>query len=207
MMARYNSDFTEPPWVYSPQTVEQWLEATAPGTKVRTSTGIEADTDHVKNVELLIDIDVEQTPVASSSSFLGWLQEHTGRTRVEEHFELLPTAELLMRALHKAKFTNVIELKAGDETLYRGPERKFDIIDVISLLAHKTNVAARAQTVEMTVRMERRTFPTARVTVRRIHAKKDHAIHIRFEGTLHKRLFHAFLNYLRDHLQLEITEE
>jgi len=206
-MTRYNSDFTEPPWVYSPQAVEQWLEATAPGTKVRTSNGIEVGTDYVKNVELLIDIDVEQTTLTSSSYFLAWLQKHTGRDRVEEHFELLPTAEILMRGLHKAKFTNVLELKAGDETLYSGPERKFDIADVISLLAHKTKVYAQLQTVEMTVRMERRTLATARVTVQRIHATKDHAIHIWFDGTLHKRLFHAFLNYLRDHLQVEITEE
>jgi len=207
-MTRYNSDFIEPPWVYSPQAVEQWLEATAPGTKVRTSTGIEVDTDYVKNVELLIDIHVKQTLLTSSSSyFLTWLQNHTGRVRVEEHFELLPTAEILMRALHKAKFTNVLELKAGDETLYRGPESKFDIVDVISMLAHKTKIDAQLQTVEMTVRMERRTLATARVTVQRIHATKDHAIHIWFNGTLNKRLFHAFLNYLRDHLQVKIAEE
>jgi hypothetical protein len=206
-MGRYNSDFTEPPWVFSPQAVEQWLEATSPGTKVRTSSGDEADTNHVQNVELLIDIDVERTPIPSSSTVLEWLKRHTGRATVMEHFELLPTTELLLRALHKAKFTNVIDLKFGDEMLYQGPERKFDITDVISLLAQKTQVAAQASTVGMTVRMERRTLPTARVTVRRIHAKKDHAIHIRFEGLLHKRLFHVFLNYLRDHLQVDIIEE
>ena len=72
-MGRYNSDFIEPPWVYSPQAVEQWLEATSPGTKVRTSSGDKADTDHVRNVELLIDIDVEQTSIPSSSAFLEWL--------------------------------------------------------------------------------------------------------------------------------------
>ncbi|HDS58987.1 MAG TPA: hypothetical protein ENN54_01650 [Thermoplasmatales archaeon] len=205
-MSRYGSDLPEPPWVYSPGSVKSWLESTAPGARVRKSAGEREGEDYVKNVELLLDLDVEKTPVQPSSALLAWLRSRLGQERVEEHFELLPTAELLLRALHKAKFTNVLDITMGDEVLYHGPDRRYDIKDVVRQLAEQTPAHPGAQSIHLAVRLERRHSPTARVTIRRVHPQREHAIHVRFEGKLHKRLLQVFLNYLREHLQVEVTE-
>ena len=204
-MARYDSEYPEPPWVYSPQAVEDWLEATAPGTSVRESKGEKID-EYVEDVELLIDIDVEKTRVTVANAFLAWLQEHLGLASVEEHFEVLPTAELLLRALHHAKFSNVLSVVLDGTPLYKHPEDEYDITAVVEHLAERSHAAQQATEVEIRARLDRVHVCTAVVHVRRMHSRREHAIHVRFEGKLHERLLHAFLNYLQEHLELEITE-
>jgi hypothetical protein len=191
--------------VYSPQAVEDWLEATAPGTSVQKSEGERKD-EYVEDVELHIDLDVEKVTVTAANALLGWLQEHLGLASVEERFAVLPTAELLLRALHHAKFTNVLSVALDGRSLYERPEERFDITGVIERLAERSQAAQEAREVEIRARLDRVHVCTAAVQVRRLHPRREHAIHVRFEGKLHERLLHAFLNYLQGHLELEISE-
>ncbi|MGC9307272.1 MAG: hypothetical protein ACP5FL_00685 [Thermoplasmatota archaeon] len=204
-MARYGSEYPEPPWVYSPQAVEDWLEATAPGTTVRESKGEKRD-EYVEDVELAFDLDVEKTKVTVANALLAWLQAHLGLASIEEDFEVLPTAELLLRALHHAKFSNVLSVRLDGTSLYEHPEEEFDITAVVEQLAERSHAVRQATEVEIQARLDRVHVCTAVVHIRRIHPQRVHAIHVRFEGKMLERLLHAFLNYLQEHLELEITE-
>lgn len=192
--------------MYSPQAVQEWLEATAPSTSVQKSEGEKVD-EYVENVELLLDLDVEKTKVTAANALLGWLQTQLDLTAVEEQFDLLPVAELLLRALHHAKFTNVLSVALDGTMLYEHPEEEFDITAVIEQLAEKSHTAQKATEVEIRAQLDRVHVCTAVVQVKRRHPRREHAIHIRFEGKLHERLLHAFLNYLQEHLELEVTQE
>ncbi|MCD6108525.1 MAG: hypothetical protein J7J89_03505, partial [Thermoplasmata archaeon] len=105
------SDFVQPPWVYSPSEVMSWINATNPPHKLRKFKAEKGKKKRcLKNIEIELDLDVEREKIDSSVFLIDKIRELTGFEKVEEHFELLPTAELMLRALAKAKFHNVVKI-------------------------------------------------------------------------------------------------
>ncbi|RLF45887.1 MAG: hypothetical protein DRN29_05925, partial [Thermoplasmata archaeon] len=124
-MGRYKSDFAEPPWVYSPTEVMKWINATPPIHKVK-KFHVEKEEKFLKNIELSLDINVEKS-VVPSNFFLKKIEDLTGYKKIEENFEIIPTAELMARALAKAKFKNMMRIVLDGKVIYEHPEKGNDI--------------------------------------------------------------------------------
>lgn len=200
-MTRYGSEFPEPPWTYAPKEVGEWLSSVARGARV---SKLEAFKDGqagtLENLEIDLDVDVQQTKVQPSSSFLQWLQELTGRTRFESHFEVPAVVELVARALAQGHYHSVTRVVVDDEEVFDNPSRPKDVRALIELLTEASHRATRCDGVEFQVLDDELGDTLATVTVRRMLKKGEHAIRVRFEGVIKEADFRAFLAYLSKNL-------
>ena len=121
-MSRYGSGFREPPWVIgSPKEVMDWMEASHPSKKEKDKGKFEKD--YLTNLHIKFDFDVKSKEIKP----IGLFSKITNKKIIEEDFELLPTAELILRGLAKAKFNNTAKISVDGITLYEHPEKKSDL--------------------------------------------------------------------------------
>jgi len=200
-MGRYKSDFAEPPWVYSPTEVMKWIDATPPIHKVK-KFHVEKEEKFLKNIELSLDINVEKS-VVPSNFFLKKIEDLTGYKKIEENFEIIPTAELMARALAKAKFRNMMRIVLDGKVIYEHPEKGNDIRKTIEMLADMAYHTKKGKTIELQA-MDNKSI--AEIIVKKVHPKKKHAVDIKIKGRIKEELFHRFLNYLKEHLPVEVIK-
>ncbi len=200
-MGRYKSDFAEPPWVYSPTEVMKWINATPPIHKVK-KFHVEKEEKFLKNIELSLDINVEKS-VVPSNFFLKKIEDLTGYKKIEENFEIIPTAELMARALAKAKFKNMMKIVLDGKVIYEHPEKGNDIRKTIEMLADMAYHTKKGKTIELQA-MDNKSI--AEIIVKKVHPKKKHAVDIKIKGRIKEELFHRFLNYLKEHLPVEVIK-
>ena len=200
-MGRYKSDFAEPPWVYSPTEVMKWINATPPIHKVK-KFHVEKEEKFLKNIELSLDINVEKS-VVPSNFFLKKIEDLTGYKKIEENFEIIPTAELIARALAKAKFKNMMRIVLDGKVIYEHPEKGNDIRKTIEMLADMAYHTKKGKTIELQA-MDNKSI--AEIIVKKVHPKKKHAVDIKIKGRIKEELFHRFLNYLKEHLPVEVIK-
>jgi len=200
-MGRYKSDFAEPPWVYSPTEVMKWINATPPIHKVK-KFHVEKEEKFLKNIELSLDINVEKS-VVPSNFFLKKIEYLTGYKKIEENFEIIPTAELIARALAKAKFKNMMKIVLDGKVIYEHPEKGNDIRKTIEMLADMAYHTKKGKTIELQA-MDNKSI--AEIIVKKVHPKKKHAVDIKIKGRIKEELFHRFLNYLKEHLPVEVIK-
>ena len=200
-------DFVEPPWVYSPTEVMNWINATHPVNKVRKShVTIDKEKKILKDIEISIDIDVEKTIITPSNLFIRLIEKITGLTKIEDHFEIIPTAELIIRGLAKAKFHNMMKIIFDDKVVLDNPESKHDIRKTIEFLIGLSHNTKQAKKIELIAEKDDNDKCIAEILIQRIHPKKVHSVDIKIKGEIEEYLFHEFLNYLRDHLSVTIID-
>jgi hypothetical protein len=205
-MGRY--DFPEPPWVYSPTEVMNWINATHPSTRVKKSHVTRSkDKKILTTIELSLDIDVEKTLIVPSNFLLNKIKQLTGLTTVQEHIKVIPTAELIARGLAKAKFHNMIKITLDGNILYEDPDNGHDLRKTIQLLLELSNKNKEGNTIELRAKKGQSDACTADVIIRRRHPKKIHAIDITITGGIQESLYHEFLNYIKNHLQVTVMKE
>jgi len=198
------SDFQEPPWVYSPTEVMKWINATHPSTRVKKSHVVRSkEKKLLKTIELSLDVDVEKTPIVPSNFFINKIKHITGFTNIQEHFEIIPTAELITRGLAKAKFHKMTKIILDGKTLYEDANHGRDLRKTIEMLMELAQKTKNGKMIELQAKKERNDPCTADVVIRRIHPKKMHAIHIIIKGGIEESQYHEFLNYIRDHLKVK----
>jgi hypothetical protein len=201
-------DFAEPPWVYSPTEVMKWINATHPTHKVRKShVTRRKEEKKLENIELSLDIDVEKTNIPPSHIFNEIIEKITGLTKIEEHFEIIPTAELIARGLAKAKFHNMMKIVLDGKIIYQHPTNGHDLRKTIEMLMEMSNKTKQGNTIELVAKKDDNDGCIAEIRIQRIHPKKVHAVDIRIKGEIEEYLFHEFLNYLRDHLSMEVSKD
>jgi len=201
-------NFVNPPWVYSPSEVEKWINATHPDHKVKkSSVGRSKKENILKNIEIVLDLDVEKKKIKPSNIFKKALQKITGTQIIEEQFELIPTAELFIRALAQSKFHNMVKITIENQILYNNPEKKNDLRGTIKLLTDVSLKQKNAADIHFIANLDMRKKCVADIKIQRIHPQKKHTVKIQFKGEIEEERFHRFLNYLREHLSLDIKEE
>lgn len=200
-MSRYDKGFKEPPWVMgSPKEVMDWMEASHPSEKKKKDRRDgESSRDVLKNLHTQFDFDVKRTEVRPSS----FISRITGKKLIMENFDLIPTAELLLRALAKAKFRNTVKIVVDGKTLYDHPEKKSDLRKTIDGFSGFSHNIKDGKTIEITAVLADVEKCTARIKIKKIHSKKEHSADIQMKGEIKKELYHTFLNYLDEKLGIK----
>ena len=200
-MARYDSNFREPPWVMgSPKEVMDWTEASHPRKKEKNEH--KHDKEFLNNLHIKFDFDVKRTELEPSS----FIRKITGNKLVEEDFDLLPATELILRGLAKAKFRNTARIVVDGKTLYEHPEKKSDLRKTIDDISDFSDGIKKGKTVEVTAILADVEKCTAIINIKKIHSKKEHSVDIQIKGKIRKETYHTFLNYLDEKLGVKEKE-
>ena len=197
-MSRYGSGFRETPWVMgSPKEVMDWVEASHPIKKDKDKHKFEKE--FLKNLHIKFDFDVERKEVDPPS----FLSKITSGKMIEEDFELLPTTELILRGLAKAKFRNTAKIVVDEKILYEHPEKKSDLRKTIDEIGEFSSEILKGKTVEITAILADVERCTATIKINKIHSKKEHSVDIQIKGKIRKEIYHTFLNYLNEKIGLK----
>lgn len=200
-MSRFGSEFTEPPRTYAPKEVEAWLTTVAKGAKVSRFDAFRNESDHtLENVELVLDVDSVKTRINPSTNFLQWMQDLTGRAKFEAHFEVPAVAELVARALAKARYHAITKVVVDGRVEYNNGGRPKDVRGTIELLTESSHRATRCEAVQFNAVDDEIGDTTAQITIKKILKKGECAIHARFEGAVLEDDFRAFLSHLSQNL-------
>lgn len=202
-MTDYNPDFKNPPWVYGPKETMDWIDASYPSKKGGRKSDRDKGKKLFKNMHIRLDLDVEQTTITTSSVLSALLSKITMNETVEEHFDLFTIAEIMMRALAKAKFRNTVRIVVDKKILYNHPEVTSDLRKTIDLLQENSHTMKKGSTIEITAILADIEKCTAEVKIKKVHKKKDHSIDIYMQGEIKRELYHTFVNYLSEKLGFE----
>ena len=197
-MGRYGSNFREPPWVMgSPKEVMDWMEASHPGKKGKDKHKYEKE--FLKNLHIKFDFNVNKKEIKPTN----FISRIIRRKIVEEDFELLPTTELILRGLAKAKFRNTAMIAVDGTTLYKHPEKKSDLRKTIEDIDEFSNEIKEGKTLEITAILEDVEKAEAKIKINKVHNIKEHSVDILIKGKIRKTIYHTFFNYLNEKIGLK----
>jgi len=195
-MSRYGSGFREPPWVMgSPKEVMDWVEASHPSKKEKHK----LDKEYLTNLHIKFDFDVNKKEIKPPN----FISRITRSKIVEEDFHLLPTAELILRGLAKAKFRNTARIVVDGKTLYEHPEKKSDLRKTIEDIDEFSNEIKEGKIVEITAILDDIEKAEAKIKINKVHNIKEHSVDILIKGKIRKEIYHTFFNYLRGRLTIQ----
>jgi hypothetical protein len=201
-MTVQNPDFKQPPWVQSPSEVMDWINATHPSKKTKSKKHEASGERVLRNLHVRFDLNVEQKKMPPSTIISKFVTMITGNGFVEEGFELVPTVELVLRGLAKAKFKNIVKIVVDEKTVYHHSADHVNLRNTIDDLSWVTPDVQRGTSVEVTAQLKEGMKSIALVNIMKIHKEKDHAVDIQIKGGIKEELYHTFLNYLHEKLGL-----
>ncbi len=202
-MTEYNPDFKQPPWVYGPSEVMDWIESSHPTQKKKNKKHGKTSKDVLRNLHVCFDFKVEQKKIKPSNFLSKIFYKMSGNGLVSEGFELIPTAEHVLRGLANAKFRHTTKIIVDDKTVYNYPEKDSDLRKTIDRLSWITHDVKNERYIEVTAILDDDKKSVAIIKIMKIHREKEHSVDIQIKGEIKKDLYHAFLNYLNDTLELK----
>jgi len=205
-MVSSGTDWVQPPWVYGPKEVNDWIDATHSGGK-KDKKGQPKKDDRFHNLHIHFDFNVTQTPVQASNVFSGFLGKLTKNNLVSEDIDLVAAAELILRALAKAKFRNTKKISVDGNVIYNHPEDASDLRETIDLIGQYHEQHTAQSCLELVVLLDDVQPCELTIIIKKIHRKKEHTVELMMKGSLQKSLYHAFVNYLSNKLDLQEAEE
>ncbi len=201
-MSRYRSGFREPPWVMgSPKEVMDWIESSHPSKNSHPSKKEKdkMDKKFLTNLHIKFDLDVNKKEIKSTN----FISRITRSKIVEEDFDILPTAELILRGLAKAKFRNTARIVVDGKTLYEHPEKKSDLRKTIKDIDDFSNEIKKGKIVEIIAILDDIEKAEAKIKINKVHNIKEHSVEILIKGKIRKNIYHTFLNYLKEKIGLK----
>lgn len=202
-MAEQFPDFKQPPWVQSPSEVMDWIDATHPSKKTKGKKHRSSGEKVLRNLHVRFDLNVEQKKLPSSNVFSKVITMLTGNGLVEEGFDLVPTAELVLRGLAKAKFKILSKIVLDGKTVFQHSEDHADLRKTIDDFSVMTQNVHMRKSIEVTAVLKEGMHSIAIVKIMKIHKKKDHAVDLQIKGAIKEELYHTFKNYLTEKLGLK----
>jgi hypothetical protein len=186
-MSRYGSGFREPPWVMgSPKEVMDWVEASHPRKEEKEKHKFEKE--FLNNLHIRFDFDVDHKLIKSPCAFCRLI----GLNKIEEDFELLPTAELILRGLAKAKFKNTAKIVVDGKVIYKHPEKKTDLRKTIENIGEFSNEISQCNTLEITAILDDTERSTAIIKIKRVHKENEHSVDIQIKGKIRIDIYHTY---------------
>ncbi|MBN1861090.1 MAG: hypothetical protein JW840_06485, partial [Candidatus Thermoplasmatota archaeon] len=155
------------------------------------------------NLHVRFDLNVEQKKIPPPNIFSKFVTKITGNGLVEEGFDLVPTAELVLRGLAKAKFKNFIKTVIDKKIVFHHSHDESDLrktIDDFSWIPPDVKIM---KSIEVTAASKEAMRSIVIVKIMKIHKEKDHAVDIQIKGGIKAELYHTFQNYLTEKLGLK----
>ena len=174
----------------SPKEVMDWMEASHPGKKKEEDHKFQKK--YLTNLHIKFDFDVNKNEIKEGIF-----------TKIEEDFELFPTAELILRGLAKAKFKNTAKIVVDKKVLYDHPEKKSDLRKTIDNIFEFSDEIKRGKQLQITAILTEVEKCVATIKINKIHGKKEHSVDIQIKGKIRSDIYHTFLNYLNEKLGLK----
>jgi hypothetical protein len=202
-MTKQNPDFIQPPWVQSPSEVMDWINATHPSKNTKGKKHVSSGEEILRNLHVFFDLNVEQKKIPPSNVFSKFITMITGNGFVEEEFDLVLTAELVLRGLAKAKFKNILKIVFDGNTLFHYSDYHADLRKTIDDFSSITRNVQVGKSIEVIAILKEGMRSIVIVKIMKIHKKKDHAVDIQIKGGIKKELYHTFQNYLTEKLGLK----
>ena len=202
-MTKQNPDFTQPPWVQSPSEIMDWINATHPSKKTKGKKHVSPGEKILWKLHVCFDLNVEQKKIPSPNIFSKFITKITGNGLVEEGFDLVPTAELVLRGLAKAKFKNLTKTVIDKKIVFHHSHDDSDLrktIDDFSWISPDIEIR---KSIEVTATSKEAMRSIVIVKIMKIHKEKDHAVDIQIKGGIKTELYHTFQNYLTEKLGLK----
>jgi hypothetical protein len=195
-------EFKQPPWVIGSQKeVMEWIEATHPSKKEK-KPGQKREEKTYKNLHMQLDIFDEPIEIIHPSKIMQVVSKIFNMEKVEEQFELNFVGEIVLRALAKAKFRNTGKIIVDGKIAYDHPEITTDLRKTIEVIKN----ISKGNNLEIIVISQEIKHCQAKIQIKRIHKKKDHAIDIQIKGEIREEIVHIFLNYLKEKLDFSADE-
>jgi len=149
-----------------------------------------------------IKIDLKVGDVDKGSGVFSEMLHLIGLDPREGDFEVLSTLDKVLRALAKAKFKNLAELKFNGELVYDHPEDEWDLRSVLKTLKELAS-KKDLEEAEARVILHEEGDTEALVKVDKVHTELAHDIHIKFDGELDGEMLRRIINYLEDNLEID----
>jgi hypothetical protein len=153
----------------------------------------------VKDPVLKIDLDVKD--IDDQAGPLHEMLHLIGLDPREGDFEVLTTLDKVLRALAKAKFKNLGELRFNGKLIYDHPEDEWDLRKVLKKLKEMAG-ETKLEEAEARVIFREEGDTEATVRVDKVHTELTHDILIKFDGELNGEMLRRVINYLEDHLDI-----
>jgi hypothetical protein len=201
-MTAQNPDFQQPPWVQSPSEVMKWIDDTHPSKKSKSHTHGASGGEILRNLHVCFDFNVEQKKIRPTNILSKLRALIPGHGLVEEGFDLAPTAELVVRGLAKAKFKKIFKVVIDKKTVYSHSDSSEAPITVDDF-GKMTHEFQMEKSVEVITVFNEGKRSTATISIKKVHKAQDHAVDIQIRGGIKKELYHTFLNYLSEKLDLK----
>lgn len=151
--------------------------------------------DPLIRIDLKVDdLEKERGPFREMLNLLG-LDPREG------DFEVLSTMDRVLRALAKARFKNLAELRFDGEIVYDHPEIEWDLRDVLRRLKELSD-KKEMEEAEAVVIMREEGDTKAKVKVDKVHTELGHDITIEIDGELEGEMLRRVINYLEEHLEI-----
>ncbi|MFO8052301.1 MAG: hypothetical protein R6V01_11490 [Thermoplasmatota archaeon] len=154
----------------------------------------------VKDPILKIDLKVED--VNEDSGPFREMLHIIGLDPREGDFEVVSTMDKVLRAMAKAKFKNLAELRFNDELVYDHPELEWDLRDVLKKLGENTREGELEEAYAKVILREEGDTD-ADIKVDKVHTELGHDITIKINGEIDGEMLRRIINYLEDHLDIE----
>ena len=197
MITMSDPNFQNPPWVYGPKEIMDWIDSTYPEKK-------KGKRDHsrkqieLKNLHIKFDFDVKHKIIEPSSASSKLSSTILRKKVIEENFDLLYVAEIILRALAKAKFRNTAKIIVDGKILYNHPEDKTDLRETIDGLDEFSDEIKIAKIIEIVAILKDVNKCIADIKIKKIHNETEHSVEIKMKGKIRGDLYHTFYNYLNE---------
>ena len=199
-MTEKNPDFKQPPWVQSPSEVMDWIDATHPSKKTKSKQHGSSSGKILPTLHVRFDLNVKQKKVPASNVFSKFIILITGNGFVEEEFDLVPVAEIVLRGLAKAKFKNLSKIGTDGKTIFDHSHDHSDLRKTIDDFRSITEGIHLTKSIEVVAMSREGRRSTATIKIMKVHKAMDHAIDIQIKGGITENLYHTFKNYLSEKL-------
>lgn len=194
--------FQEPPWVWGPTEGYQWAKVAYKGER-KHRRHLHDKKNILISPHLEIDLKAQKNMLMPDSELKKIFIKKFGMAKIQEHFDIVVTAEKFLAALNRVKFKNVHEIKVDHDVIYSHPEKKKDVKETIELLVDHGDNWQNSNSIQITASNEKTKGCKVIVKIKRIHAKSEHTINIEFEGQIKKNQFKQFINYLKKNLEVQ----
>jgi len=154
----------------------------------------------VRDPKIEIDLDVKELekdpgPFREMLHLIGLGQR-------EGDFEVISTMDRVLRALSKAKFRNMAELKINGKVIYDHPEKEWDLRDVLKTINDLPDDGSMEEAEARVIEKEMGDVE-ALVKVDRVHSRFSHDIRIEFRGEIEGEMLRRVINYLEENLEID----